>query len=142
MEGKSFSTNSHSFPKSKLDGELYYYCGSPSPRKIFWIQLNPKIRFHGCGRYREGSKCKFFKWADAIFSMMEVILKLLEKRHQPPSTLMDEVEDVDSMQAQMKGLTTLIDHLKREVSRLKIERNFYQALIVLLFSSVVHSNVK
>jgi len=71
-----------------------------------------------------------------------VILELLEGRNQPPPMLMDELEDFVSMQAQMKGLTSLVDHLKREVSRLKIERNFYRALIMFLFSWVVYSNVK
>ncbi|KAL3742076.1 hypothetical protein ACJRO7_017541 [Eucalyptus globulus] len=146
MEGRSFSSGSHSYKKKKseLDGECYYYCGLPSPRRTSWTRLNPGRRFHGCDRYREGSKCKYFKWVDKKFSdrATEVILELLEGRNQPPPALMDELEDVDSMQAQMKGLTSLVDHLKREVSRLKIERNFYRALIVFLFSCVVYSNVK
>ncbi|KAL3734295.1 hypothetical protein ACJRO7_023616 [Eucalyptus globulus] len=144
MEDKSFSSGSHSYKKSEVDGEYYCYCGLPSPRRTSWTRLNPGRRFHGCGRYREGSKCQYFKWIDRKFSdrATEVILELLEGRNQPPPMLMDELEDVDSMQAQMKGLTSLVDHLKREVSRLKIERNFYRALIVFLFSWVVYSNVK
>ncbi|KAF8031175.1 hypothetical protein BT93_D0395 [Corymbia citriodora subsp. variegata] len=68
MEGRSFGDGSHSFQKSKLDGECYYYCGLPSSRRLSWTRLNPKRRFHGCNRYREGSKCKYFKWVDVKFS--------------------------------------------------------------------------
>ncbi|KAF8024633.1 hypothetical protein BT93_F1720 [Corymbia citriodora subsp. variegata] len=116
MEGRSFNSGSHSFQKSKLDDECYCYCG-----------------FHGCSRYKESLKYNYFERVDAKFfgRMREVILELLEEKHQPPSTLIDELEDVKSMQAQIKGLTTLTNHLKKEVSRLKIKRNFYQALIVL-----------
>ncbi|KAK3416585.1 hypothetical protein EUGRSUZ_H02341 [Eucalyptus grandis] len=127
MEDKSFNSGSHSYKKSELDDEYYCYCGLPCLRRTSWTRLNPGRRFHGCSKYREGSKCQYFKWIDKKFydRATEVILELLEGRNQPPPMLMDKLEDVDSMQAQMKGLTSLVDHLKMEVSRLKIERNFY-----------------
>ncbi|KAK3441405.1 hypothetical protein EUGRSUZ_B01616 [Eucalyptus grandis] len=80
MEDKSFSSSSHSYKKSELDGECYYYCGLPSPRRTYWTRLNPGRRFYGCGRYREGSKCHYFKWVDRKFSdrAIKVILELLE----------------------------------------------------------------
>jgi len=144
MEGKSFSNGSHSYKKNGLNGECYCYCGLPSPKRTSWTRLNPRRRFHECVRYREGSKCKYFKWVNKKFSdrATEMILELLEGQHQPSTTLVDELEDVDSIQAQMKGLTFLVDHLKMAVSKSKIERNFYWALIVLLLSCVVYLNIK
>lgn len=48
--------------------------------RVHWIGLNPKRIFHGCARYRECSKCKYFKWVDAKFlgQVIKVILELLE----------------------------------------------------------------
>ena len=55
---------------------------------------------------------------------------------------MDELEDADSMQAEMKALTSLANYLKKEVSRTKIEKKCYRALIVLLLCYVSYFMVK
>lgn len=137
-EGTRFSSGSHSYKKCELDCECYCYCGLLSSRRTSGTRLNLRTRFHGCDRNKEDLKCKYFKWVDRKFSdqATKVILELLEGQNQLPPMLMDELEDVDPMQVQMKGLTSLVDHLKMEVSRLKFERNFYRALIVFLFSYV------
>ncbi|KAF8042068.1 hypothetical protein BT93_A0614 [Corymbia citriodora subsp. variegata] len=82
MESKILSSSSNSSHRSDGEGERerFYYCGLPSPRRTLWTRMNPERRFYGCARYREGSKCKYFKWIDAKFSdrATEVILDLLD----------------------------------------------------------------
>ncbi|KAK3406212.1 hypothetical protein EUGRSUZ_K02370 [Eucalyptus grandis] len=133
MESKTFSSGSNFSRRSEGEGEHFCFCGFPSPRRTSWTRTNPGRRFYGCARYREGSKCKYFKWVDAKFShrATEVILDLLDGCHQPPSTLVDDLNDVDSMQAQAQASS--VNHLKNEVAKMKIERKCYQAFIVLLF---------
>lgn len=106
--------------------------------------MNLERRFHGRAKYREGSKCTYFKWVDAKFSSQarEVILELLERWNEPPPTIMGKLEDIDSMQAQMNTLKFLANHLKKEVSRMKIERKYFRALVVFLFTSVAYFVVK
>ncbi|KAI3421512.1 uncharacterized protein J3R85_012206 [Psidium guajava] len=145
MEGRSFSSSSNSFRPIEEDGEVYCYCGLPSPRRTSWTQLNPGRRFHGCGRYKEGSKCKYFKWVDQKLSgrATEVILELLEKRHEPPPTFMDEeLDDVDSREAEMKAAKSMTNQMKKEVSMLKRQRKQHRALIMFLFCCVAYLMVK
>ncbi|KAK3430602.1 hypothetical protein EUGRSUZ_E02526 [Eucalyptus grandis] len=58
-----------------------------------------------------------------------MILDLLNGRHQPPSILVDDLDDVNSMQAQASSA----NHLKNEISGIKIEHKCYQAFIVVFF---------
>ncbi|KAF8031157.1 hypothetical protein BT93_D0379 [Corymbia citriodora subsp. variegata] len=70
MESRILSSSSNSSHRSDGEGERerFCYCGLPSPRRTSWTRMNPGRRFYGCARYREGSKCKYFKWIDAKFS--------------------------------------------------------------------------
>ncbi|KAK3444659.1 hypothetical protein EUGRSUZ_A00901 [Eucalyptus grandis] len=131
MESRTFSSDSNFSRQSEGEGERLCFCGLPSPRRTSWTRRNPGRRFYGCARYREGSKCKYFEWVDAKFShrATEVILDLLDGCHQPPSTPVDDLDEVDSMQAQASSA----NHLKNEVSKMNIERKCYRAFIVLLF---------
>uniref|UniRef100_A0A059D3S1 GRF-type domain-containing protein n=1 Tax=Eucalyptus grandis TaxID=71139 RepID=A0A059D3S1_EUCGR len=101
MESRTFSSGSNFSRRSEGEGERLCFCGLPSPRRILWTRTNSGRRFYGCARYREGSKCKYFKWVDAKFShrAIEVIVDLFDGCHQPSSTLVDDLDDVDSIQA-------------------------------------------
>ncbi|KAF8042455.1 hypothetical protein BT93_A0933 [Corymbia citriodora subsp. variegata] len=155
MESRILSSNSNSSHRSNGEGERerFCYCGLPSPRRTSWTRMNLGRRFYGCARYREGSKCKYFKWIDAKFSdrATEVILDLLDGRHQPPSTFLDDLDDqVEassanylknevSKQAEVSSVNYL---LKNEVSRMKIERKCYQMFIIVLFCYIAYLMIK
>ncbi|KAF8036259.1 hypothetical protein BT93_C2084 [Corymbia citriodora subsp. variegata] len=116
MESRILSSSSNSSHRSDGEGEreCFCYCGLPSPRRTSWTRMNPGRRFYGA-RYREGSKCKYFKWIDAKFSnrATEVILDLLDGRRQPPSMFVDDLDDVDSKQVEASSA----NYLKNEVSK-------------------------
>ncbi|KAK3431671.1 hypothetical protein EUGRSUZ_E03477 [Eucalyptus grandis] len=68
MESRTRSSASISSYRSEGEGQHFCFCGLPSPRRTSWTQINPRRRFYGCARYKEASKCKYFKWIDAKFS--------------------------------------------------------------------------
>ncbi|KAK3444601.1 hypothetical protein EUGRSUZ_A00957 [Eucalyptus grandis] len=68
MESRTRISASNSSHRSEGEGQSFCFCGLPSPRRISWTQMNPRRRFYGCARYKEGSKCKYFKWVDTKFS--------------------------------------------------------------------------
>ncbi|KAF8024280.1 hypothetical protein BT93_F1468 [Corymbia citriodora subsp. variegata] len=155
MESRILSSSSNSSHRSEGEGEheRFCYCGLPSPRRTLWTRMNPGRRFYGCARYRERSKCKYFKWIDAKFSdrETEMILNLLDGRRQPPSTFMDNLDDVDSKQIEASSANYLKNEvskqakvfsvnylLKNEVSRMKIEQKCYQMFIIVLFCYIAY----
>ncbi|KAF8030854.1 hypothetical protein BT93_D0134 [Corymbia citriodora subsp. variegata] len=142
MERKILSSSSNSSHRSDGEGnrKRFCYCGLPSPRRTSWTRMNPRRRFYGCARYREGSKCKYFKWIDAKSSdrATEVILDLLDGRRQPPSTFVDDLDDVDSKQVEASSA----NYLKNEVSKMKIERKCYQMFIIVLFCYIAYLMIK
>ncbi|KAF8021547.1 hypothetical protein BT93_G1865 [Corymbia citriodora subsp. variegata] len=125
MESRTFSSGSNSFHRSEGEG---------NPRRTSWIRMNPRRRFYECVRYREGSKCKY----NAKFSnrVIKVILDLLDGQHQHPSIFMDDLDDIDSMQA------SSANYLRNEVSRMKIKQKCYQAFIVVLFCCLAYYMMK
>ncbi|KAF8012496.1 hypothetical protein BT93_I0613 [Corymbia citriodora subsp. variegata] len=158
MESKILSSSSNSSHRSDGEGERerFYYCGLPSPRRTSWTRMNPWRRFYRCARYREGSKCKYFKWIDVKFSnrATEVILDLLDGRRQPPSTFVDNLDDVDSKQVEASSANYLknevskqvevssFNYLLNEVSRMKIEQKCYQMFIIVLFCYIAYLMIK
>ncbi|KAF8034509.1 hypothetical protein BT93_C0738 [Corymbia citriodora subsp. variegata] len=137
--------------------ERFCYCGLPSPRRTSWTRMNLGRRFYGCARYREGLKCKYFKWIDAKFSdrATKVILDLLDGWRQPPSTFVDDLDDVDSKQVEASSAKYLKNKvskqakvssvnylLKNEVSRMKIEQKCYQMFIIVLFCYIAYLMIK
>ncbi|KAF8006777.1 hypothetical protein BT93_K0939 [Corymbia citriodora subsp. variegata] len=159
MESRILSNNSNSSHQSEGEGERerFCYCGLPSPRRTSWTQMNPERRFYGCARYREGSKCKYFKWIDAKFSdrATEVILDLLDGRRQSPSTFVDDLDDVDSKQVEASSANYLKNEvskqaevssvnylLKNEDSRMRNERKCYQMFIIVLFYYIAYLMIK
>ncbi|KAF8013798.1 hypothetical protein BT93_I1602 [Corymbia citriodora subsp. variegata] len=159
MKSRILSNSLNSSHRSDEEGErkCFCYCGLPSPRRTSWTQMNPGRRFYECTRYREGSKCKYFKWIDAKFSnrVIEVILDLLDGQRQPPSTFMDNLDDVDSKQVEASSANYLKNEvskqvevssinylLKNEVSRMKIERKCYQMFIIVLFCYIAYLMIK
>ncbi|KAF8034575.1 hypothetical protein BT93_C0781 [Corymbia citriodora subsp. variegata] len=159
MESRILSSSSNSSHRSDGEGERerFCYCGLPSPRRTSWTRMNPGRRFYGCARYREGSKCKYFKWIDAKFSdrATEMILDLLDGWRQPPSTFVDDLDDVDSKQVEASSANYLKNKvskqakvssvnylLKNEVSRMKIEQKCYQMFIIVLFCYIAYLMIK
>ncbi|KAF8019796.1 hypothetical protein BT93_G0475 [Corymbia citriodora subsp. variegata] len=159
MESRILSSSLNLSHQSDGEGERECFCyyGLPSPRRTLWTRMNPRRRFYGCARYREGSKCKYFKWIDAKFSdrATEVILDLLDGRCQPPSTFVDDLDDVDSKQVEASSANYLKNEvskqaevssvnylLKNKVSRMKIERKYYQMLIIVLFCYIAYLMIK
>ncbi|KAF8020535.1 hypothetical protein BT93_G1073 [Corymbia citriodora subsp. variegata] len=139
MGSKSRRSSSRISEQSEDESQYFCFCGLQSPTRVSWTRENPGRRFHGCARYREGFNCGFFKWVDAKFShrATEVILELLQGRHGPLPIMEDELDDADSMQVEIKGLESLVNHLKKEVSRMKIQRDIYRVLFVLMLSGLV-----
>jgi len=54
--------------EAKENASVSIFVSLPSPRRTSWTPINPGRRFYGCTRYKEASKCKYFKWVDAKFS--------------------------------------------------------------------------
>ncbi|KAF8017200.1 hypothetical protein BT93_H2406 [Corymbia citriodora subsp. variegata] len=159
MESRILSSNSNSSHRSEGEGEhkRLCYCGLPSPRRTLWTRMNPRRRFYGCARYREMSKCKYFKWIDAKFSnrVTEVILDLLDGHRQPPSMFVDDLDDVDSKQVESSSANYLNNEvskqaevssvnylLKIEDSRMKNEHKCYQMFIIVLFCYIAYLMIK
>lgn len=83
-----------------------------------------------------------------------MILDLLHKRQQSPYVFMDDLDDVDSIQAQassgkifknevsMHAQTSSTKPFKNEVSMMKIERKCYQAFIMVLFCCLLYFMMK
>jgi len=156
MESRTRSSASISSHRSEGEGQRFCFCGLPSPRRTSWTQINPGRRFYGCARYKEASKCKYFKWIDEKFSdrATEVILDLLHKRQQSSSVFVDDLDDVDSMQAQVSSVKLSKNEVsmhaqasstkpfKNEVPMMKIERKCYQACIMVLFCCLLYFMMK
>ncbi|KAF7852301.1 hypothetical protein BT93_L4595 [Corymbia citriodora subsp. variegata] len=139
MGSKSRKSSSRISEQSEYESQCFCLCGLQSPTRVSWTRENPRRRFHGCVKYREGFNCGNFKWVDANFShqAMEVILELLQGWHGSLPIMENELDDADSMQMEIKGLESLVNHLKNEVSRMKIQRDIYLMLFVLMLSSLV-----
>ncbi|KAF8035131.1 hypothetical protein BT93_C1235 [Corymbia citriodora subsp. variegata] len=159
MESRILSSNSNSSHRSKGEGERerFCYCRLSSPRRTLWTRMNPGRRFYGCTRYRERSKCKYFKWIDAKFSdrVTEVILDLLDGWRRPSFTFMDNLDDVDSKQVEASSANYLKNEvskqaevssinylLKNEDSRMNYERKCYQMFIIVLFCYIAYLMIK
>ncbi|KAF8017223.1 hypothetical protein BT93_H2422 [Corymbia citriodora subsp. variegata] len=159
MESMILSSNSNSSHRSEGEGghKRLCYCGLPSPIRTLWTRMNLGRRFYGCAKYREKSKCKYFKWIDAKFSdrETEVILDLLDRCRQPPSTFVDDLDDVDSKQVESSSANYLKNEvskqaevssinylLKIEDSRMKNEQKCYQMFIILLYCYIAYLMIK
>ncbi|KAK3436428.1 hypothetical protein EUGRSUZ_C01025 [Eucalyptus grandis] len=82
MESRTRSSASISSHQSEAESQRFYFCGLPSPRRTSWTRINLGRRFYGCARYKEASKCKYFKWVDAKFSNRATeYLKMRKNQH-------------------------------------------------------------